>query len=214
MVRAPTVRQNIQYRVIDGGPTPGERDAQLEQMVGEVLGDPMQPNGKAVMMCESKGKVREMVEAGLFPCEMFHADLAEESKEETLNDFRAGNIQVIVATGAFGMGIDMPDMRLIVHVDNPRNMMDYGQASGRAGRDGLPSRAVNIRGGIDFEDELVERYMDPGSRQCRRVEMDEFLDGDRERVRCQDGEYFCDNCEEHVRERKHRERKYNQYEHG
>lgn len=198
IVRASTVRQNIQYSVIDGGQTPGEKEVQLERMVGEVLGDPMQPHGKVVVMCESKAKVKEVVQAGLFPCEMFHADLSEESKEETLNDFRAGGVRVIVATGAFGMGIDIPDIRLIVHVDNPRNMMDYGQASGRAGRDGLPSRAIIIRGGIDFKDELVEQYVDAADGRCRRVEIDQYLDGDVARDRCQEGEYFCDKCEGNV----------------
>ncbi len=160
----------------------------------EVLRDTTQPEGKVVMMCESKDTVREIVEARLFPCEMFHADLPDEVKEETLDEFRVGSIRVIVATGAFGMGIDIPNIRLIVHVDNPRNMRDYGQASGRAGRDGLPSRAIIIRGGIDFKNELVSRYMDPERRECRRIEIDRYLDGSTARARCEEGEYACDWC--------------------
>jgi superfamily II DNA helicase RecQ len=199
MIRASTVRQNIQYSVVDGGTSRTERDAQLEEIVGEVLRDESRPEDKVVIMCESKPKVREIVEAGLFPCEMFHADLPEETKEETLNEFRAGNIRAIVATGAFGMGIDIPDIRLIVHVDSPRSMMDYGQASGRAGRDGLPSRAIIIRGGLEFEDELIKQYMDAERKQCRRIDMDKYLDGDVERQHCQEGELFCDICEERAR---------------
>lgn len=163
-------------------------------MVEEVLKDATQPDGKVVIMCESKDTVRDIVQAGLFLCEMFHVDLPDEVKEETLDEFRASNIRVIVATGAFGMGIDIPDIRLIVHVDNLRNMRDYGQASGRAGRDGLPSRAIIIRGGIDFKDELVSRYMDPKRRECRRIEMDRYLDGSTARSRCEEGEYPCDWC--------------------
>jgi superfamily II DNA helicase RecQ len=199
MIRASTVRRNIAYSVVDGGSTAAEKNDLLEQMVGEVLGDPQQPEGKVVVMCESKPGVEKIVQAGLFPCEMFHADLPEETKEETLDDFRAGNVRVIVATGAFGMGIDIADIRLIVHVDNPRNMMDYGQASGRAGRDGLASRAVIIRGGINFEDELIAQYMDPAGGQCRRIEIDKYLDGDTTREQCQDGEEFCDECERNRR---------------
>jgi superfamily II DNA helicase RecQ len=199
MIRASTVRRNIIYSVVDGGDTAAEKNDLLEQMVSEVLSDPQQPEGKVVVMCESKPKVEEIVKAGLFPCEMFHADLPEETKEETLDDFRAGNVRVIVATGAFGMGIDIADIRLTVHVDNPRNMMDYGQASGRAGRDGLASRAVIIRGGIDFEYELIAQYMDPAGRQCRRIEIDKYLDGDITRQQCQDGEEFCDECEQNRR---------------
>ena len=200
MIRASTVRQNIQYSVIDGGQTAAERDTQVEEMVGGVLRDANQPEGKVVIMCESKPKVRRVVEAGLFPCEMFHADLPDETKEETLNEFRAGNVRVVVATGAFGMGIDIPDIRLIVHVDSPRNMMDYGQASGRAGRDGLPSRAVIMRGGIEFDDELIKQYTDPGRKQCRRIDIDRYLDGDSRREQCQDGELLCDECQQRVEE--------------
>ena len=196
LIRGSTVRTNIQYSVIDGCRTRREKDAQLEEIVEEVLKDTTEPEGKAVVMCESKDTVRDIVEAGLFPCEMFHADLPDEVKEETLDEFRAGNIRVIVATGAFGMGIDIPDIRLMVHVDNPRNMRDYGQASGRAGRDGLPSRAIVIRGGIDFEDELVSRYVDPERKKCRRIEIDGYLDGSTTRERCEDGEYPCDCCED------------------
>ena len=85
-------------------------------------------------MCESRPSVEKIVHAGLFPCKMFYVDLLEKTKEEILDEFRAGNVRVIVATGAFGIGINIADIRLIVHVDNPRNIIDYGQASRRAGR--------------------------------------------------------------------------------
>ena len=77
-------------------------------------------------MCESKSEIKAIVEAGWFPCEPFHADMTEDRKNEVLDDFRSGRIQVIVASGAFGMGIDIADIRLIVHMDEPRNMRDYG----------------------------------------------------------------------------------------
>ena len=196
LIRASTVRKNIRYRVVEGGRTERERMDRLESIVGEVLRDPEQPQGKVVVMCESKPKVKKIVEAGLFPCEAFHADIDEERKEETLTDFREGKVRTIVATGAFGMGIDIPDIRLIVHVDNPRNMMDYGQASGRGGRDGLMSQAIIIRGGRDFEDELIGQYIDRDRRQCRRMAVDGYLDGDEQRQRCAEGEEPCDVCTE------------------
>ena len=184
LIRASTVRPNIRYSVIDGGRTRKERQATLERVVEKVLNDAANPQGKVVVMCESKPTVKEIVAAGLFVCEPFHADLSERQNEETLHEFRAGLVRVIVATGAFGMGMDIPDIRLVVHVDNPRSIKDYGQASGRAGRDGLPSKAVIIRGGLDFEDELVGQYMDASAKQCRRVILDRYLDGDQERWRC------------------------------
>ena len=102
IIRGSTLRQNIQYSVVDGGQTIAERDVQLEQIVGEVLNDPIQPKGKAVEMCESKPKVKEIAKVGLFACDMFHANLPEETKEEMLSDFRVGSIRVIVATGRSG----------------------------------------------------------------------------------------------------------------
>ena len=77
-----------------------------------------------------------------------------------------------MAIGAFRMGMDIPNIRLVVHVDNLKSIKDYGQASGRAGRDRLPSKAVIIRGGLDFEDELVRQYMNASAKQCQRVILD------------------------------------------
>ena len=166
LIRASTVRPNIRYSVIDGGRTRKERQATLERVVEKVLNDAANPQGKVVVMCKSKPTIKEIVAAGLFVCEPFHADLSERQNEETLHKFRAGLVRVIMATGAFGMGIDIPDIRLVVYVDNPRSIKDYGQASSRAGRDGLPSKAVIIRGGLDFEDELVGQYMNASAKQC------------------------------------------------
>ena len=89
-----------------------------------------------------------------------------------------------MAIRVFGMGMDIPNIRLVVYVDNPRSIKDYGQASGRAGRDGLFSKAVIIRGGLDFKDELVGQYINASAKQCRKVILDRYLDGDQERRRC------------------------------
>jgi hypothetical protein len=197
LIRASTVRPNIKYSVIDGAPTAEGREQQLEALVVAVLNDAEQPSGKVVVMCESKPAVKHIVEsAGLFPCEAFHADIPSERQNEILDEFRAGNTRVIVATGAFGMGMDIPDIRLIVHMDEPRDMKEYGQASGRVGRDGLPSQAVILRGGLEFHDELSQRYMDTW--QCRRIITDGYMDGDEERVCCQAGEEKCDVCEDSI----------------
>ena len=104
----------------------------------------------------------------------------------------------MVATGAFGMGIDIPDIRLVVFVDEPRNMLDYGQTSGRSGRDGSPSRAIIVRGGLQFHDPLVQQYMQGQPAQCRRIAIDRCLDGNHERVQCQADEQPCDQCQQRM----------------
>jgi superfamily II DNA helicase RecQ len=184
LIRASTVRKNIEYSVFDGPVEMSKRIYCLAELVGSTLRDEMQPDGKVVVMCESKPEISAIVEAGLFPCEPFHADMTEERKEEVLEEFRTGQIQVVVASGSFNMGIDIAGIRLIVHMDEPRNMRDYGQGSGRAGRDGLVSRAIIIRGGLGLGDDRVKRYVDREHRQCGRIDIDEYLDSDRTRQRC------------------------------
>ena len=135
-------------------------------------------------MCESKSEISTIVEAGMFPCEPFHVDMTEERKEEVLEEFRAGTIRVVVASGSFNIGIDIAGIRLIVHMDEPRNMRDYGQGSRQAGRDRLASRAIIIQGGLGLGDDRVKRYIDCEQQQCQRIDIDEYLDNDCTRQRC------------------------------
>ncbi|KAM0700964.1 hypothetical protein Q7P35_011323 [Cladosporium inversicolor] len=194
LIRASTVRKNIEYSVID---RPAERSKRIEclsDLVECALRDESQLDGKVVVMCESKLEISAIVEAGMFPCEPFHADMTEERKEEVLEEFWAGTIHVVVASGSFNMGIDIAGIRLIVHMDKPRNIRDYGQGSGRAGRDGLASRAIIIRGRLGLGDDRVKRYIDRERQQCRRIDIDEYLDDDCTRQRCVADESWCDWC--------------------
>jgi superfamily II DNA helicase RecQ len=104
-----------------------------------------------------------------------------------LADFMAGKQRVIVATSALGMGVDIPDIRCILHVDWPFTVLDYAQESGRAGRDGLRSEAIMIvqEGGqraaedrqAEVEQHLVRAYVESmdGTATCRRVVLDGYL---------------------------------------
>ena len=106
-----------------------------------------------IVYCGSRAKTErtaaKLTEKG-FPAIAFHAGLDPQHKRESLTRFRSGEPVVIVATIAFGMGIDRPDVRFVAHLDMPDSPEAYYQQIGRAGRDGDPSDTLLLFGGQDI----------------------------------------------------------------
>lgn len=94
--------------------------------------------------------VAEMLVNSGISAEFYHAGLSPEEKDVRQNRWKDGVTRIMVATTAFGMGIDKPDVRIVVHIDPPSSLEEYYQEAGRGGRDGLESYAVSlVNPGVD-----------------------------------------------------------------
>jgi ATP-dependent DNA helicase RecQ len=112
---------------------------------------------------------RELQAAG-FDAVAYHAGLSGEQRSAALQRFRNEAAVVVVATIAFGMGIDKPDVRFVAHVDLPKSLEAYYQETGRAGRDGLPAVAWMVHGPGDVPQ--LRRFIDgsEASEEQKRIE--------------------------------------------
>ena len=133
------VRTNLTFEV-----RPTGRGTKLADILN-VIEEKLPPEGVsgAVVYCATRSateRVAEFLRQQGLAAERFHAGLTPEEKREIQERFRIGDLRVIAATNAFGMGIDKPDIRVVIHGDIPGSLENYLQEAGRAGRDQEPGQ--------------------------------------------------------------------------
>ncbi len=129
--------------------------------------------GSAIVYARSRERTREVaetLEAEGISATFYHAGLDNATKDQRQQQWTSDQVRVMVATNAFGMGIDKPDVRLVVHIDSPDSLEAYFQEAGRAGRDGKRAYAVLLYSRTD-DGKLLRRISDtfPEKEYIRKV---------------------------------------------
>ncbi|MCQ2244386.1 MAG: DNA helicase RecQ [Bacteroidaceae bacterium] len=145
-------RANLYYEVRPKGK---DIDKQIVKII-------KQNSGKSgIIYCLSRKKVEELAEvlrANDIKAAAYHAGMDTKQRSETQDNFLQEDIDVIVATIAFGMGIDKPDVRFVIHYDIPKSLDGYYQETGRAGRDGGEGKCIAFYAKKDLQ--KLEKFMD------------------------------------------------------